>query len=178
MEPVWQQFMQLKFIEYGRYQILQQIEDILIQSNPLTNLEIQKYCQNEPKFNGAASRENLPKIQDAVNITNLPEDESIGTYWIALHVNVGNVTYFYSFGVEHIPKEIIKFMENKSTITNIYRILAYDSIMCGYFYSGFTDLVLKGKSLLQYTNLFSRNEYKKNGKTILKHFEQNVDKLI
>ena len=65
-----------------------------------------------------------------------------------MHVNVGNVTYFYSFGVDHIPKEIIKFMENKSTITNISRILAYDSIMCGYFYSGFTDLVLKGKSLL------------------------------
>ena len=68
-----------------------------------------------------------------------------------------NTTYFHSSAAEHIPK----FIRNKN-ITNIYRIQAYDSIMCGYFCSGFIDFVLKGKSLLDYTRLFSPNEYQKN----------------
>ena len=88
-----------------------------------------------------------------------------------MYVNTKNVTYFDSFGVEHIPKEIRKFIRNKNIITNIYRIQAYDSIMCGYFCIGFIDFMLKGKSLLEYTNLFSPNEYKKNDKMILKHFQ-------
>ena len=85
-------------------------------------------------------------------------------------MNSKNVTYFDSFGVEHIPKEIRKFIGNKN-ITNIYRIQAYDSIMCGYICIGFIDFMLKGKSLLEYTNLFSPNEYKKNDKIILKYFQ-------
>ena len=56
-------------------------------------------------------------------------------------------------------------------ITNIYRIQAYDSIMCGYFCIGFIDFMLKGKILLDYKKLFSPNEYKKNDKTILKYFQ-------
>ena len=86
-------------------------------------------------------------------------------------MNAKIVTYFDSFGVEHIPKEIRKFIRNKNIITNIYRIQAYDSIMCGYFCIGFIDFMLKGKSLLECTNLFSPNEYKKNNKTILKYFQ-------
>ena len=97
-------------------------------------------------------------------IINLDEYESIGTHWIALYANAKNVTYFDSFGVEHIPKEIRKFIGNKNIITNIYRIQAYDSIMCGYFCIGFIDFMLKGKSLLEYTNLFSPDEYIKNSK--------------
>ena len=104
------------------------------------------------------------------NIINLDEFESIGTHWIALYVNAKNETYFDSFGVEHVPKEIRKFIESKNIMTNIYRIQAYDSIMCGYFCIGFIDFMLKGKSLLEYTNLFSHNEYKKNDKMKLKHF--------
>ena len=72
----------------------------------LTNFEIQKYYQNEPKFNGVYSRNNLPKIKDGAYVINLDEYKSIGTHWIALYVNAENVTYFDSFGVEHIPKEI------------------------------------------------------------------------
>ena len=68
-------------------------------------------------------------------------------------------------------KKLKKFFENKNVITNIYRIHAYDSIMCGYFYIGFIDFMLKGKSLLEYTNLFSLNECKKNDKIILKYFQ-------
>ena len=60
-----------------------------------------------------------------------------------LHVNAKNVTYFDSFGVEHVPKEIRKFIENKSIIKNNYRIQAYELIMCRYFCIGFIDLTLK-----------------------------------
>ena len=95
-------------------------------------------------------------------IINLDEYKSIGTHRIALYVDANNAVYFDSFGVEHIPKEIKKFIGNKNTITNIYRIQAYDSIMCGYFCIGFIDLMLKGKSLLDYTSLFSPNNYEKN----------------
>ena len=78
------------------------------------------------------------------------------------------MTYFDSFGVQHIPKEIRKFIGNKNFITNICRILAYDSIMYGYFCNEVIDLMLKSKSLLEYTNLFPPEEYKKNGKIKLK----------
>ena len=60
---------------------------------------------------------------------------------------------------------------NKNIITNIYRIQAYNSIMCGYFCIGFNDFILKGKSLLDYTNLFSPNHYEKNDEIILKCFQ-------
>ena len=68
--------------------------------HPLTNFEIQKYYQNEPKFNGAYSRNNLPKIKDGASVINLDEYESIGTHWIALYVNANNIVYFDSFVVE------------------------------------------------------------------------------
>ena len=86
-------------------------------------------------------------------------------------VNAKNVTYFDNFGVENVPKEIKKFIGNKNIITNIYGIQAYDSITCGYFCTGFIDFMLKGKILLEYTNLFSPNRYKKNDKIILKYFQ-------
>ena len=105
--------------------------------HPLTNFEIQKHYQNEPTFNGVCWRNNLPKIKDGAYVKNLDEYESIGTHWIALYVN-GNsrktsydAIYFDSFGVEHIPKEIKKFIGNKNIITNICRIQAYNLIMCG-----------------------------------------------
>ena len=71
------------------------------------------------------------------------------------------MTYFDSFGVEHIPKEIKKFIDNKNTITNIFRIQTYDSVMCGYFCSGFIDFMLKDNNLTDFTNLFSPNNFKK-----------------
>ena len=101
---------------------------------------------------------------------NLDEYKSIGTHWIALYVNAKTVTYFDSFGVEYIPKEIRKFIANKNIITNVYRIQAYDSIMCGYFCIRFIDFMSKSKSLLDYGNSFSPNDYEKNDKIILKYF--------
>ena len=87
----------------------------------------------ESRFNGVYSRDNLSKIKDGVYIINLDEHSDIGTHWVALWVNNNNVTYFDSFGVEHNPKKIIKFIENRNSKTNIFRIQAHDSIMCGTF---------------------------------------------
>ena len=101
-----------------------------------------------------------------------------------------NVTYFDSFGVEHIPKEIKKFFNhtssfilrpllhdashNENITTNIFRIQAYDSIMCEYFCIGFIDFMLTGKTLTEYTNLFSPNNFKKNDDIILNYFMSNI----
>ena len=90
--------------------------------HPITNFEIQKYYENEPKLNGVYSINNLPKIKDGAYIINFDEYESIGTNWIALYVNSKNITYFDSFGVEHILKEVRKFIGNKNIATNIYRM--------------------------------------------------------
>ena len=86
-------------------------------------------------------------------------------------MNGNNIIYFDSFEVEHIRKEIKKFIGKKNIITNIYRVQAYDPIMCGYFCIRFIDFMLKGKSLLDYTNLFSPNECEKNNKIIIKYFQ-------
>ena len=64
---------------------------------------MQKY-QNEPRFNGFYSRDNLPKIRDVAYVINLDEYSDIGTHWVALYVQNNNVIYFDSFCVEHIPK--------------------------------------------------------------------------
>ena len=87
--------------------------------HPLTNFEIQKYSQNEPKFNGVYSRNNLPKIKDGAYVINLDEYESIGTHCIALYVNTNNAVYFDSFRAEHIVKEIKKIIGNTNIIRNI-----------------------------------------------------------
>ena len=91
-----------------------------------------------------------------------------------MYVKNNDITYFDSFAVEHIPKEIIKFIKNKNIKTNIFRIQAHDSIMCGYFCIGFINFMFKGKSLTEYTNLFSPNDFKKNDDTILKYFMNNT----
>ena len=68
-------------------------------------------------------------------------------------------------------KKFKKIIRNKKMITNIYRIQAHDTIVCGYFCIGFIDFMLKGKSLLDYTNLFYPIDYEKNDKMILKYFQ-------
>ena len=132
---------------------------------------MQEYYQNEPRFNGVFSRDNLPNnIKNGAYVINLDEYHDIATHWVALYVNNKTITYFDSFGVEHIPREIMKFIAHKKIITNIYRIQAYDSIMCGYFCNGFINFMFHGKSLTDYTNLFSTNDLKKNDDIILKYF--------
>ena len=86
-------------------------------------------------------------------------------------MNCNKITYFKNFGVEHIPKKNKTFIENKNIITNIYRIQAYYSIMCGLSCIGFIDFILKGKSLLDDTYLFYFNDYEKNDKIILNYLQ-------
>ena len=100
----------------------------------LTNFEIQRYYQNEPKFNYVYSKNSLPKVEHRAYLFNLDDYKLIETHWIVLHANSDNVTYFDGFGVEHIPKEIKKFTDNENIKTIIYRIQANYSIMCGYFF--------------------------------------------
>ena len=85
----------------------------------------------------------------------------------ALYVHNDDVTYFDSFGVEHVRKKIKTFINNKNIKTNIFRIQAYYSIMCGYFCIGFIGFMLAGKTLTEFTNLFSPNNFKKNDDIIL-----------
>ena len=85
-----------------------------------------------------------------------------------------NVTYFDSFKVEHIPKEIKIFIDKPIVATNIFRIQEYDSVLCGYFCIGFIDFMLAGKTLTEFTNLFSPNNFKKNDDIILNYFMNNV----
>ena len=142
---------------------------------PLTNFEMQEYSQNEPKFNGVYSRDNLPnKIKDGAYVINLDEYSDTGTHWVALWVNINDVTYFDSFVVEHIQKEIKAFIKNKNVKTNIFRIQVYDSIMCGYVCIELINFMFKDKSLIEYANLFSPNGVKKNDDTILKYFMNNA----
>ena len=141
--------------------------------HPLTNFEIQKYYQNEPRFNGIYSRDNLPRIRDGAYVINLDEYSDIGTHWIVLYVQVNDVTFFDSSGVEHIPEEIKTFTGNKNIKTNIFRTQAYDSIMSGYFCIGFIHFIFV-KALTNFTNLFSPNNFKKSDDIILNYDMTNV----
>ena len=82
-----------------------------------------------------------------------------------------STTYFDNFEVEHILKEIEKLIRNRNITTNIFRIQAYDSVMCGYFCVRFINFMLKYKIFLENSNLFSPNEYGKKDKIILKYFQ-------
>ena len=117
----------------------------------------------------------MPKIKDGAYVINLDEYSDIGTHWVSLWVNNNkNVTYFDNFEVEHIPKEIKAFIGIKNIKTNIFRIQAYDSIMSGYFYIGFINYMLNGKTLTEYTNLFSPNNFEKNDDITLSYFIGNI----
>ena len=108
------------------------------------------------------------------HVINLDEHTDVGTDWIALYVSMdlhsknNEVIYCDSFVVEHVPKEIKKFIGNKDIKTNIFRIQAYNSIMCGYFYIGFINFMFANKTLINFTSLFSPHDFEKNDKIILK----------
>ena len=153
----------------------------LLPFHPLTNIEISEYYKNEPRFNGVYSRNNLPKtIKKGAYVINLDEYENTGTHSVSLFVKTNEAIYFDSFGIEHIPKKINKFIGNNNATkssalarikSNIFRIQVYDSIMCGYFCIEFINYMLKGKTLLDYTNLFSPNDFKKNDRVIKRLFK-------
>ena len=119
----------------------------LIPLHPLTNFEIQKCYQNEPRFKGVYSRNKLPKkIKDGAYMINLDEYAEVGRHWIALYCRRNETVYFNSFGVEHVPEETKKFIGIKNLIANILRVQANNSIICGYFCIGLIDFMLAGKN--------------------------------
>ena len=129
--------------------------------------------KNEPRFNGVYSRNNLPKIiKKGAYVINLDEYANIGTHWIGVFVKPKYTVYFDNFGVKLIPTEIKKFIGNKDIKANIFRLQAYDSIMCGYFSIEFINYMFKGKTLLEYTNIFSPNDFKKNDQIIKSIFKK------
>ena len=91
-----------------------------------------------------------------------------------MYIQNNDVTYFDFFGVEHIPEKIRTFIGNKNLKTKLFRIQAYDSIMCGYFSIVFIGFMLAGKTLTKFTNLCSPNNFKRNDDIILKYFITNV----
>ena len=139
--------------------LLKKNNGFLMPPHPLTNFDIQKYYQNKPRFNGVYFRDNLPKIRDGAYVINLDEYSGIGTRWVDLYVSNNDVTYFDSFGVEHIAKEIKVFIDRSLSIaTNMFRLQVFDSSVCGYFCIGFIDVMLLARNTLtEYTNLFSPN---------------------
>ena len=121
-------------------------QGFLIPPHRLTNFEIQKYYQNESRFNGVYSRDNPPdKLKDGSYVINLDEYSDIGTHCITLYALNNNVTHFDGFEVEHIPKEIKIFIDKSVVAKNIFRIQAYDSVMCGYFVLNLLILCLQAK---------------------------------
>ena len=140
--------------------------------HPLTNFKIQRHYENEPRFNVVFSRNNLPKtIKSGAYVINLDEYADLGTHWIVLFCNRNEIVYFDSFGVEHVPEKIKKFVGNKNITANLFRVQANNSVMCGYFYTGFIDFMLAGKKLTDYTNMFSPYDFKKDGDVILSYFK-------
>ena len=138
----------------------------------LTNFEIQKYYENESRFNCVYYRNSLPKkIKDGAYVINLDEYADVGTHWIALFCNRSEIVYFDSFGVEHVPEEIKEFAGNKNIIVNIFRVQANNSVMCGYVCIGFLNFMLAGKKLTGFTRLFSPCDFKKNDSIILSYFK-------
>ena len=113
------------------------------------------YYHSKPKFNGV---QEIIYNQNGAYAINLDEFKSTGTHWIALYKNGKdritsfNVIYFGSFGVENMTKEIKKLIRKKNIITNIYKIQAYNLIMCGYCCIGFINFMVKCKNVLDYTN--------------------------
>ena len=133
----------------------------------LTNFEIQKYYENEPKFNVVFSRDNLPKTKNGTYVINLDEYADIGTHWIALfcrktEVEIKNYrNKFDSFGLEHVSEETKEFVGNKSIKANIFRAQANYSIMCGSYCIGLIDFMLAGKKFADLTNLLSPYDFEK-----------------
>ena len=103
------------------------LKQVLILFHPLTKFEIQKYYQNEPRFNGVYSRNNSPKkIKDGAYVINLDEYADVGAHWIALYIKILKLLILRVLGLNMFLKKIIG---HKNIKRNIFRIQAINSIM-------------------------------------------------
>ena len=134
----------------------------LMRTHSLTNFELQKYYENEPRFNG---------VKGGAYVINLDEYANAGTHWVALFCNRSEIAYVNSFGVGHVTEEIKEFVEIKSIKVNLFRKQANNLLICEYFYIGFIDFMLAGKKLTDFTSLFSPHDFDKNDNIILSYFK-------
>ena len=104
--------------------------------------------------------------------TNLNDKDSKRTHWVSLFIDRNLAVYcILLFGIEYIPQEVLNKIRNKSVTHNVFRIQDNESIVCGFYFITFIEYMLVGKSLLDFTNLFFPNDYKKNDKIIYKYFK-------
>ena len=134
-------------------------------------MKIANYFKYEPRFNGVSSRNNLPRIKDGAYVINLDDKNSKGAQWVSFYWQKNTAVYFDCFGIEYIPQKVLNKIKDKWITHNIFRIQDNESIMCGFYFIAFIEYMLTGKNLLDYTNLFSPNDYKKNEKIIYKYFK-------
>ena len=147
-----------------------QIKKALIPPHPLTNFEIKEYYENEPRFNGVYSRDNLPKtIKNGAYVINLDEYAHIGLLCMQKIMKLFTlIILVLNMFLKKLDK---RFIGHKNTKTNIFRILADNSIICGYFCIGFIDFMFAGKSLIDFTSFLSPYDIKKNDDIILSYFK-------
>ena len=117
----------------------------------------------------------LKKIKDGAYVINLDEYADVGTHLITLFCNRSEIAYFNSFGVKHVLEEIKEFAANKNIIANIFRVRANNSVMFGYFCIEFIGFMLAGKTVTDFTSLFSPYDVKNNGDKILSYFKYGLN---
>ena len=137
-----------------------------------------KYFNDESRFNGVFLRENLSRIKDSAYVINLGDKQSKGTHWVSIFID-RNTNVLFDFGIireEYISQEVLSKIKDKSIAHNIFRIQSDDSITCGFYCITFIEHIISGKTLLDYTNLFSPNDYKENDKITCKYFKDKYGK--
>ena len=111
------------------------------------------------------------KLKDGAYVINFDEYADVGLHWIALFCKKSETVYLDSFGVEYVPEEIKKFIENKNIKANIFRVQSNNSITCGYFYMGFIDFMFACKKVTDFTSFFSPYVFEKNDSIIVNYFK-------
>ena len=133
--------------------------------HPFSNIKITEYFSCKPKFNSGFSRNNLSRLKDGAYVINLNDNKSKGTNWVSLFIDRNTVIYFNSLELNIFLKKNFK-KSKKNQLLTIYLEYKNESTICRFYYIAFIKYILAGKTLLDYTNLFSRNNYKKNDITI------------
>ena len=117
----------------------------------------------------------MHRIKDGTYLINIDETNSKGTHWVSLFIDKNLAVFSDSFEIEYIPQKILNKIKDKSITHNIFRIRDNESVMCGFYYIAFMEYMFAGKTLLEYTDLFSVSDYKKNYKIIYKYFKDKYD---
>ena len=110
-------------------------------------------------------------MKDRWYVINLDDKNSTGAHWVSLFIYRKTAVYFHSCGIEYIPQKILNKIRNKPITHNIFRIQDNESITCRFYCIAFIEYMLLGKTLFDYINLFSPNDYKKNDKIISNYFK-------